>query len=57
MTVRPTLQPPKKALEAYQQSLAEFAQLGVKHETAVRSAFQALLDDCARQCGLKLVPE
>ncbi len=57
MIVRPSAKPPKKALEAYQQSLAEFAQLGVKHETAVRSAFQALLDDCARQCGLKLVPE
>src|SRR5437667_9337949 len=57
MTVRLSLKLPKKALEAYQRSLSEFAQLGLTHESAVRSAFQTLLDDCARQCGLKLVPE
>lgn len=49
--------PSRKALEAYQRSLAEFEQRGVKHETAVRSAFQVLLDDSARQVGWKLVPE
>jgi predicted helicase len=57
MSNRQLLSPPKKALEAYHQSLAEFEKLGVKHETAVRSAFQVLLDDCARQIGCKLVPE
>jgi hypothetical protein len=31
---------------AYHASLAEFARLGVKHETAVRTGFQALLEDC-----------
>jgi len=48
---------PQKALDAYFQSLVEFERRGVSHETAVRSAFQALLDDCARQVGWKLVPE
>jgi predicted helicase len=57
MPARAPLSPPKKALDLYQQSLADFARLGAKHETAVRSAFQVLLDDCARQCGWKLVPE
>jgi predicted helicase len=48
---------PRKALDAYQRSLAEFEQRGVTHESAVRSAFQVLLDDCARPHGWKLVPE
>ncbi len=48
---------PRKALEAYQRSLAGFEQRGVTHESAVRSAFQVLLDDCARPHGWKLVPE
>jgi predicted helicase len=51
------LTPPRKALENYTRSLQEFAKLGVSRETAVRSAFQTLLDDCARQVGWKLVPE
>jgi predicted helicase len=37
--------------------LAKFAKLGIKHETAVRSAFQELLEHCARQFDWKLVPE
>lgn len=49
--------PPRKALENYQRALAAFAQRGVEHEMAVRSAFQVLLDDCARPHGWKLVPE
>jgi hypothetical protein len=35
-----------KRIAGYHASLAEFARLGVKHETAVRAAFQALLEDC-----------
>jgi hypothetical protein len=54
---RPILSPPKKALDLYEQSIADFRRLGQQHEGAVRSAFQVLLDDCARQCGWKLVPE
>ena len=52
-----TLKPTHKAVAAYYDSLAKFARLGVKHETAVRSAFQELLEHCARQFDWKLVPE
>ncbi|MDD5139930.1 MAG: N-6 DNA methylase [Verrucomicrobiales bacterium] len=52
-----TLKPTHKAVTAYYDSLAQFAKLGVKHETAVRSAFQELLEHCARQFDWKLVPE
>jgi hypothetical protein len=46
-----------KAVAAYYAALKRFEQVGVKHETAVRSAFQALLDHCAKQCHRVLVPE
>ena len=52
-----TLKPTHKAVSAYYDSLAQFAQLGIQHETAVRSAFQELLEHCARQFDWKLVPE
>lgn len=52
-----TLKPTHKAVAAYYDSLAKFAKLGIKHETAVRSAFQELLEHCARQFDWKLVPE
>ena len=52
-----TLKPTHKAVTAYYDSLAKFARLGVKHETAVRSAFHELLESCARQFDWKLVPE
>jgi hypothetical protein len=52
-----TLKPTHKAVVAYYASLAKFARLGVKYETAVRSAFQELLEHCARQFDWKLVPE
>ena len=51
------LKPTHKAVSAYYDSLAKFAKLGIKHETAVRSAFQELLEHCARQFDWKLVPE
>jgi type I restriction-modification system DNA methylase subunit len=52
-----TLKSTHKAVGAYYDSLAKFAKLGIKHETAVRSAFQELLEHCARQFDWKLVPE
>ncbi len=52
-----TLKPTHKPVAAYYASLAKFAKLGIKHETAVRSAFQELLEHCARQFDWKLVPE
>lgn len=52
-----TLKPAHKVVSAYYDNLAKFAKLGIKHETAVRSAFQELLEHCARQFDWKLVPE
>jgi hypothetical protein len=51
------LKPTHKVVTAYYDSLAKFDRLGIKHETAVRSAFQELLESCARQFDWKLVPE
>ncbi len=51
------LKPTHKVVAAYYDNLAKFAKLGIKHETAVRSAFQELLEHCARQFDWKLVPE
>ncbi len=51
------LKPTHKAVATYYDALARFRNLGVKHETAVRSAFQELLEHCARQFDWKLVPE
>lgn len=51
------LKPTHKAVAHYYGALAEFDHLGVEHETAVRSAFQGLLDHCARQQEWMLVPE
>src|ERR1035441_7097523 len=52
-----TLKPTHKAVVVYYDSLAKFAKLGIKYETAVRSAFHELLEHCARQFAWKLVPE
>ena len=41
------LKPTHKAVTAYYDALAQFEKLGVKHEGAVRSAFQTLLEHCA----------
>ena len=52
-----TLKPTHKAVSTYYAALAKFAKLGIKHEGAVRSAFQELLETCARQFDWKLVRE
>jgi predicted helicase len=46
-----------KPVRTYYAALQQFEELGVRHETAVRSAFQSLLDHCARQHDWTLVPE
>ena len=46
-----------KPVQNYYAALRQFDDLGVTHETAVRSAFQGLLDHCARQHDWTLVPE
>ena len=51
------LKPTHKSVKDYYAALERFAQLGVRHESAVRAAFQTLLEQCARQCGWTLVPE
>ena len=51
------LKPTHKSVKDYYAALDRFANLGVTHETAVRAAFQTLLEHCARQCGWTLVPE
>ena len=53
----PTLNVKPKSIRAYYESLGRFGQIGVTHETAVRSAFQSLLESCARQVDWTLVPE
>ena len=52
-----TLKPTHKPIKAYYAALKQFDRLDVTHETAVRSAFQSLLEYCARQFNLTLVPE
>ena len=51
------LKPTHKPIKAYYESLKQFDRLGVTHETAVRSAFQSLLESCGRQFDWTLVPE
>jgi hypothetical protein len=51
------LKPTHKPVQNYYAPLRQFDDLGVTHETAVRSAFQGLLDHCAGQHDWTLVPE
>ena len=52
-----TLKPTHKPIKAYDAAIKQFDRLGITHETAVRSAFQSLLEYCARQFNLTLVLE
>ena len=52
-----TLKPTHKAVTAYYDALDRYRQHGVTHETAVRAAFQALLESCARQVNWTLICE
>lgn len=51
------IKPTHKVVTAYYDNLAKFEKLGIKHEGAVRSAFQELLDHFGRQFDWTLVPE
>ena len=51
------LKPTHKPVKAYYESLQRFELIDVSHETAVRSAFQTLLEYCGRQFDWILVPE
>ena len=51
------LKPSHKSVKDYYAALDRFTHLNVTRETAVRSAFQSLLEHCARQLRWTLVPE
>src|SRR5262245_9795009 len=51
-----SLKPTHKAVTDYYEALAKFNKLGVRHEGAVRSAFEILLQHCARQVKRVFVP-
>ena len=51
------LKPTHKPIRDYYNALDQFDQLGFTHETAVRSAFQSLLQHCGRAFNWTLVPE
>ena len=51
------LKPAHKPVQSFYSALRQFETLGISHEGAVRSAFQGLLDYCARQHDWTLVPE
>ena len=51
------LKPNHKPVLAYYEALGKFQHISITHETAVRSAFQYLLESCARQFSWTLVPE
>ena len=51
------LRPTHRIIRDYYNALDQFDRLGVAHEGAVRSAFQSLLQGCARQFDWTLVPE
>ena len=51
------LKPTHKAITTYYDALDKYRQHGVTHETAVRAAFQALLEACARQVNWTLICE
>lgn len=57
MSTRPPLTLSKKALDAYALARAQFAERGVRHEGAVSTPFQILLDDCIRSRGWKVIPQ
>ena len=51
------LKPTHKPVKDYYAALDQFKLLGVTHETAVRSAFQSLLETCGKKFKWTLVPE
>lgn len=46
-----------KPVTEYYEALEKFKHIGIKHEGAVRSAFQTLLESCGKQFNWTLVPE
>jgi predicted helicase len=53
----PAIKPNHKAIKAYYEALKAYDRQDVQHETALRSAFQNLLEQLGRQFGWTLIPE
>ena len=54
---RLNLKPNHKAIRDYYATLQEYEQQGIKHEGAVSSPFDTLLQSCAKQLNATLVPQ
>jgi len=54
---RPQVKPTQKSVKDYYAALAAYAEQGVAHESALRSAFQNLLTETGRRFGWTLIPE
>ena len=53
----PAIKPNHKAIKAYYEALRAYDRQDVEHETALRTAFQSLLEQLGRQFGWTLIPE
>ncbi len=53
----PAIKPNHKAIKAYYEALQAYQRQEVEHETALRTAFQSLLEQLGRQFGWTLIPE
>ena len=53
----PEIKPTHKPVKDYYAALAAYARQKIKHETALRSAFQNLLEYYGRKAGWTLIPE
>ena len=53
----PAIKPNHKAIKAYYEALQAYDRQDVEHETALRTAFQSLLEQLGRQFGWTLIPE
>ena len=53
----PAIKPNHKAIKAYYEALRAYDRQDVEHETALRTAFQSLLEQLGRQFAWTLIPE
>jgi predicted helicase len=57
MSEAQAIKPTQKAVKAYYAALAGYADQDIEHESALRTAFQSLLDETGRRFGWTLIPE
>ena len=55
--MNPAIKPNHKAIRAYYEALRAYDRQDVEHETALRTAFQSLLEQLGRQFAWTLIPE